>query len=413
MPATPSEEGLLAVVLSGAAARGAFQAGVLAELLPVLEEERTHPSILLGTSAGAINTALWAGTAHRGARAAADHLLETWQRIGHADVYRPLFLTGLRTATQFAAGAFLGRGSGMESLLDTEPLRRTALSLFDGDQIAANVDAGVFSSVGVMATRVPPLDLALETGAAARSVMFLDEAHPSDYAGDPEHGHDVVRCRLRTEHVLASAALPVAFPAQMVEQPPEAAGWYLDGGVRHNTPLRPAIAMGARRIIIVSVTPGAFGSSPLPPEVGKAAPDLAESSAHVLMTMLSDSEMEDVLTVRRTNRMVQQARESNPPTVLRRPDGSAYETVRFRTISPSPGELGKLAVQAADTRLRGAHALRNLDNLLLRRALRGAGTDAGQEALLSYFLFDEEYFALSIEHGRQAARAALEGDWET
>ena len=372
-----------------------------------------HPSILLGTSAGAINTALWAATAHRGARAAADHLLETWRRIGNADVYRPLFLSGLRTATQFAAGALLGRGSGMESLLDTEPLRRTTLSLFDGDQIAANVDAGVFRSVGVMATRIPPSDFALETGAAARSVLFLDEAQPSDYAGDPEHGYDVVRCRLRAEHVLASAALPVAFPAQIVEEPPEAAGWYLDGGVRHNTPLRPAIAMGARRVIIVSVTPGAFGSSLLPAEVGTVSPDLAEAGAHVLMTMLSDTEIEDVLTVRRTNRMVEQARESNPATVLRRPDGSAYETVHFKHIAPSPGELGELAVQAADTRLRGTDALRNLDNLLLRRALRGAGTDTGQEVLLSYFLFDEEYFALSIEHGRQAARTALADGWET
>ena len=48
----------VAVVLTGAAARGAFQAGALATIVPELEKRGLRPSIYLWASAGAINAAL-------------------------------------------------------------------------------------------------------------------------------------------------------------------------------------------------------------------------------------------------------------------------------------------------------------------------------------------------------------------
>ena len=69
----------VAVVLSGAGARGAFQAGALAELMPALEREGLAPTIWLGTSAGSINTVLWGSAAHLGAEAAAEEMLGVWR----------------------------------------------------------------------------------------------------------------------------------------------------------------------------------------------------------------------------------------------------------------------------------------------------------------------------------------------
>ncbi|HSN97358.1 MAG TPA: patatin-like phospholipase family protein, partial [Candidatus Nanopelagicales bacterium] len=76
----------VAVVLAGAVAKGAFHAGVLAEIaareIPVLK--------VVGTSAGALNGAVFArGVRARDERAAADLLVDLWaSRAGLFDVFR-------------------------------------------------------------------------------------------------------------------------------------------------------------------------------------------------------------------------------------------------------------------------------------------------------------------------------------
>ena len=52
---------------------------------------------------------------------------------------------------------------------------------------------------------------------------------------------------ITVEHIMASAALPLFFPAVRIEN-----GWYGDGGVRLTAPLSPALHLGARRVLAIS-----------------------------------------------------------------------------------------------------------------------------------------------------------------
>src|SRR5665213_4281494 len=56
--------GPVALVLAGGGARGAYEAGALSVLLPLLEKRGERPRILIGTSVGALNVSFLAANAH-------------------------------------------------------------------------------------------------------------------------------------------------------------------------------------------------------------------------------------------------------------------------------------------------------------------------------------------------------------
>ncbi len=408
------QQPVVAVVLSGAAARGAFQAGALAELLPVLAEAGLTPSIVLGTSAGAINATLYGAKADLPAERVASELEDVWRRMSNSNVFLPIGLGAIRPAIQFTSGFVLGLGRGTTSLLDTLPLHVTARRELDTRRLHANIaDDSPVSTVGVIATRVPPAAPDTFDGtSSARTVLFLDERTPSHYTGDTTRAISVAHGRLLAEHVIASAAIPVAFPPQRVTEPPEEEGWYIDGGVRLNAPLKPAIDLGATHIIVISATSIGYGPQS-PPDLGRTAPDTADTGAQVLNAVLADRLTEDVIAIERTNRLVRHNDELGVEPPPRRTGTAPYREVKFATITPQPGEMGRLASCVHRKRTTGWRAGLELDNRLLGRAFRGLGDSAGRRELLSYLFFDEDYFAESISVGRRAAREALAGGWRT
>lgn len=419
----------VAVVLTGAAARGAFQAGALAELLPTLEAEGLRPSIALGTSAGAINATFWASHAHLDAATASDALLGVWRRMSDDNVFSPILRSGPARGLEFAAGSVLGVGPGAPSILDTSPLARTLDEMLDADQAAENVRSGVVDALGVVATRMPADTDAYSAGAASgRSVLFLDENKASGYAGDPGEALDVARGPVVVPHVLASAAIPVGFPAVRVDQPQPAAGWYLDGGVRLNAPLHPAVGLGATRIILISAVATTVGPMPPAAEPGRR-PSVDDAAAQVLHAVLADRTAEDLATLRRTNRLMAQfetlakkaqSSEAKPSSAkagsggpgLSREDGTPYRRLPVLAVAPPPGAMAAMAAELHAQKTGRLGWLRERDNWLLGRLLRGGGGAIGRRQLLSYLFFDEDYFAASIDLGRRAAREALAAGWE-
>jgi len=405
--------GTVAVGLSGAAARGAFQAGALAELIPALERDGLTPTIWLGTSAGSINAVLWGSVAHLGAEKAAEEVIGVWRQMSDEHVYRRLLsFSSALTGLQYAAGAFLGIGPGASSLLDTGPLRRTAADELQTQQLAANVAGGVLAAVGVIATRMPAeSDSTVAGEASGRSVLFLDEHVASDYGGFRDRALDVVRGPLTPGHVLASSAIPVAFPPVRITEPEHATGWYLDGGVRLNTPLHPAVGLGASKVVLVSATATTYGPPP-PPDFTNQSPDIADAAAQVLHAALADRTTEDLHSLRRTNRLVAKACKAGRPDLLTGSQGRPYRQIDVMAVSPPPGEMGRCAAEVFERRTNGLGRLTAMDNWLVGQAIRGAGDALGRRELLSYLFFDEGYFAAGIELGRRAAAAALSRGWE-
>jgi NTE family protein len=398
----------VAVVLTGAAARGAFQAGALARVLPALTAQGLRPTVAIGTSAGAINAALWASLAHLPVEQTAQRLLEVWQTTDSDDIFRHPLLSLPATAWNVVRSS-VGLGGGVESLLDTSRLVATADEALDAEQIAANVQDGVVDAVGVVATRMPSTapPSAISSG---RSVVFLDTVtlDPSG-VDDPQRAVDLARAPISADHVVASSAIPMAFPAVHVDTPSAVRGWYSDGGTRLNAPLRPAVQLGADRLLVIAAHASEYGQAPQPEPASAPQPDVADAAAHVLHAVLADRMIEDLADLRWKNRMCQQAEGA-----LSDRCGRPLRRVPAMVVAPEPGQLASVA-QSVLTEKYGQWPWRWLDDSgtwLLGRLLRSVGDGPGQAELLSYLAFETEYFAEQIRLGAAAADAALARGWE-
>ena len=206
-------EETVALVLAGGGARGAYEFGALTALLPALEAEGRRPTLVLGTSVGALNAAYIGATAHRPADEVLDEGRRIWTDIRYRDVLAPL--TGVREARRLAAylGEVLGLPVDATSLLDPAPLPATLRRVIPFGDLRRNAQSGLVHT-GVVAT----------DAATSRTVVFHTTG-PSP-ASDEERGIDYVRADLGVEHVMASAAIPVVVPAVRVASPRRASGWY-------------------------------------------------------------------------------------------------------------------------------------------------------------------------------------------
>lgn len=390
----------VAVVLTGAAARGAFQAGAVARLLPALQAQGHRPTIYLGTSAGAINAALVGSFAHLPVEQAAQQLLDVWQAMDSGDVIRPPALSLLGDGLRFLPGALFGLGDGIVSILDTTPLQRTANHVLNSEQIALNVAAGVVDAVGVAATRVPPTDTSHDPHwhiANAHSVLFLDTTLDAAGVTDPGRALWVAPGPITAEQVLASSAIPVAFPPIKVSAPEPFQGWYVDGGVRLNAPLRPAPVLGADHLVVISAHATTYPEV-LPVGVGDQ-PDVLDAAALTLHSILADRVIEDLSEIRTRNRWLAQGAD------LCTSSGRSLHTVNLLEVSPEPGVLAELASDVLDSKRFDPRAA------FVSRTLRGLGDGPGAMELLSYAYFDNDYFTAQIEVGREAADKALAAGW--
>lgn len=383
-------------MLAGGGARGAYEAGVLSVLLPELERRGERPDVIVGTSVGALNAAYLAASAHEPVATVVANALGIWRAIRWNEVLEPLvsggeLLQGLRAAGELAGVP----GVRLWGLLDPRPLGSTLRRLIAFDQIHANVAAGALTAVAVAAT----------SQASARSVVFHDGG--GRIPADGQRGIDYVEARIRVEHVRASAAIPALFPAAHVTTPARARGWYLDGGTRLNTPIKPALALGAEKVIVVALNSIARPPRPL---ASATRPDALDGTSALLDAVLVDPLIQDVRTLATVNELVGQSRRAQP---------AGYRRVPYMFIAPPGGDaVGSLACQVWSERYAGlGGAIRSTDLALLGRLL-GVSLGPSRGELFSYLFFAAEFAEALIALGAADAERWLatphdDGPWRT
>ncbi|HEY2224105.1 patatin-like phospholipase family protein [Actinomycetospora sp.] len=379
-PVADREGGPVAVVIAGAGARGAYEAGVLSEVLPRLDEEGVRPSLYVGTSAGAINATLFAAHAHRPVKEQVDAALEVWRELTMADVVRPVLQTAPTALGRLLAQMSHLPGAHPTSLLDTAPLRATAQRMGHWDQLRENIDDGTVG-LAVVATAAD----------GGRTVVFVDRDGGALPETDQTRAIEYSSVRVDATHVVASAAIPMVFPPVRVEAPPEQAGWFVDGGMRLNAPLKPAIQLGAKRLVVVATHPVAN-----PPELARDAPppDLDDAMVSFVDVALVDRMVEDVRTLAKVN--------ESP--------GESRSVVPFLFVGPPRrGTLAAVAARCYDERAGGPaswwQTLRRPDLALFDWLIGGDGLRRGD--LLSYIYFDPAFTKAAIELGQNDARRLL------
>jgi NTE family protein len=236
-----------ALVFSGGGARGAYEAGVVRYLLEELPRRLGRPvklDILCGTSVGAIHASFLAATAHE-TEGRGQRLVDFWTSmrvdeilpVSARDLIRlPRRMLGMRKlAEAMRDGEAPERLYG---LFDTRALEKLVVDSIPWRKIRSNVREGRVDAVALAATQI----------ATGRVVIFMEtrDRHIPRWTRDPTILPRPTR--LLPTHALASAAIPLLFPAVRV-----ASTYYADGGLRLNTPLAPAVRLGADRVLVVAL----------------------------------------------------------------------------------------------------------------------------------------------------------------
>src|SRR5207249_4322986 len=369
----------VALVMSGGGARGAYEAGVLRYLLDDLPHRLGRPvhfDIVTGSSVGAIHACYVAATI--GQPAAGLRLADIWRSLEVSGVYElgaadlvtvPLRLLGLAGPQRYPPEP--GIPERLAGLLDPRPLERLVRERIPWAELRRHIDAGALQAVAVTATEI----------GSGTSVVWVDnrEGVVRRWARDP---FVIARpARLEPGHALASAAIPFLFPALKIGD-----GYYCDGGLRLNTPLAPALRLGADRLLIVGLR-----HVPTPEEERLLAGhreanygSVTYLAGKVLNALLLDHVDYDVDRLRLVNAILDTGRQAYGPDFLRRINetvtalrGTAYRVVRNVYLTPSR-DLGVMAADCLAQHRQTVGLRAWLSDAALRYAVRG-GARAGPE----------------------------------
>jgi NTE family protein len=382
-------------VLSGGGSRGAYEAGIIHYLRTDLAKRmgRHVPiDIITGTSVGAINAAFLAATMSE-PETQGEQITAAWRALQLEELISLKAGDMLRAARLLLGGDPPAPPPGSfryGGMLDTSGLERFVLRVIPWRGIDRSLRDRQLRAISVSATHV----------GTGHTVVFLSCADPipREWSRDPFVRHRAARIGPR--HVLASAAIPMLFPAVKIGEE-----YYTDGGLRQNTPMSPAIRMGADRMLLVSLRHVA----PQPKEVQRAHtaafPKPLFLAGKALNALLLDHTEYDLARMQRINLILEAGISAFGPKfedtmnhALIGLRGAPLRRIQAVHVRPSE-DIGALAaefVASGKMRIHGRVARRLIERL-------AAGEARHESDLLSYLLFDGGFASQLIDLGRHDA----------
>lgn len=361
------------LILSGGGARAAYQVGVLKAIHKILPKGHYNPfDVISGTSAGAINGVGLASYAEN-YRIGIKHLERIWLHFSPETIYRTDMAGVSHGIFRVMRSLVMGKRFRNDpvSLLNNQPLRDLLNDAIKFDQIQSAIDNGALHAVAVNCS-------GLESG---ESVAFF-QGHYSITNWD-RHRRVGKRTRITLDHLMASSAIPMIFPAVKLH-----GEYYADGAVRQLAPISPALHLGAEKIMVIGVSGNAHRRKEdvKPPS---AYPSPAKVMGHMLNAAFLDSMEADVERLRRINRTLERIPES-----MRREADMELKPIQLLEINPSRS-IDQIAGEHADEIPRA-----------LKLTLGGSG-NAGQNGsgILSYLLFSRGFCKALIDLGYSDAMA--------
>tara|TARA_Y100000996_G_scaffold239889_1_gene188578 strand:- start:495 stop:1634 length:1140 start_codon:yes stop_codon:yes gene_type:complete len=355
----------IGLVLPGGGARGAYQVGVLKAISDIQNRIEKSPfDVISGTSAGAINASMICaeiGNFHQ----SIFKLENVWKGFTTNQIYRTEKLFMLKQSIHWLLTLITGGvlAKNPRSLLDNQPLRELLKEKINFQTLNNNIYSGALDALIVTAASYEEKE----------SVSFFTTSRKVE--NWEKVGRSGKKSEINVEHLMASVALPIIFPAITID-----GKYYGDGAMRQETPLSPTIRLGASNLLIISTESSKDQDRD---HSDKIYPDFSEIGGYILDGLFSGSLYSDLERLDRINQVIALNEDQKVQT-----ETKEMKQIDYLVISPSV-DVSEIAM----------NCYKDIP-LSLRMLFKGIGIEKNSNSeLLSFLLFESSFTKSLIDLG--------------
>lgn len=274
-----------AIYLAGGGARGAYQAGALKAICDITKSKTLPVQIISSVSSGSINAAYLA-MYPQDFSCATLKLIELWSSISSDKIFKTSNFSLLQSVFRNTFSLILHKKTpGGGYLLDTAPLIELLNENLNFEKINHNIEQGLVTN----------FELATTCYDSSLTVSFFKSHEPLE--NWHTRGHVAFPTIINCHHILASAAIPLFFPAVNID-----GLYYGDGALGLTAPLRTAIKFQADSILVIGTAEVPTMSSIQCEPTGEVS--FGKILGSLMHRLFTGNLQQDILTLEKINNAV-------------------------------------------------------------------------------------------------------------